>query len=116
MANAMPMAPATASRAMSCQPDGLKRSGPLRTGALGLPFRARRAGSRSQYRDFESARLPAGAIQRIARVEHPLAADQGGYQVYVELLERAMVDQQHDRFGVAQRLLERQQGRRQAGR
>src|SRR3979411_266580 len=100
MARAMPAAPATASRAMSCQPDGLKRSGPLRTGALSLPASASRSSSGSEHSDFESARPPAGGIQRIARVEDPLATDQRRHEVDIQLLKGTVVDQKHDGFGV----------------
>src|SRR5260370_21537811 len=100
MASAMPVAPAMASRAMSCQPDGLNRSGPLRTGALNLSSRAGRGSPRSEESDLESARQPGGAIERIARVEHAFATDQGRHEIHVELMERAAVNQQYNHPGV----------------
>src|SRR3979490_433937 len=112
MARLTPAAPATASRAMSCQGAGLKRSGlrKLRTRAARFsPGRARcRAGT--QHADLEATLLPGGPIEGIAGVQDLLSLNQRGCKVGIELLEGAVIDQEDDRLGVAQRVLERQEG------
>ena len=101
---------------MSCQPDGLKRSGWLRTGVLCSRSRAMRRRAGTEQAHLESMRTPVRPIERIARVEYPLAANQRSDEVDVELLKRAVVHQQNYGFDVPQSLLEREQRRGQTWR
>ena len=52
-------------------------------------------------------------IERVARIEQLLLADEGRDEVDVQLAEGTMIDQQRDCLGVANGLLERQQRRRE---
>ena len=57
--------------------------------------------------DLEAARAPRRPIECIARVEDALVADECRDQVQVKLSKCAVVDQQHDRVGISQRLFDR---------
>ena len=107
IARVTPAAPAAASSAASCHADGLNLMGRLGTGA-----HPRRCGS-AQDAHFEAVRLPDAAVNGVARIKDALSTDQARDQVEVQRLERAMFDQQHDRLGIQQSLLDGQHWRRQ---
>src|SRR5437868_1589035 len=109
IARPMAAAPNAASRASTCQADGLSRSGELRMRTFGGGLGA--AGA--ERTDTKPVRLPGGAIECIARVEDQPGLDQRADEVKIELPERAMIHQQHYRACIAECLLERQQSGRQ---
>src|SRR5205085_1622236 len=69
----------------------------------------------AQDADLEASSLPYLAVDGVARVEEASVSDERGGEVHVQVLEGAMVNEQNHRVGVAQCLLDGQNGRRQSG-